>query len=181
MNQGSCCPCRQLAFTLLELVLVILIISLLGLLAIDRILDYRVDAERAMIKTTVGNIRSALGLEIAARVVRRRSHTINDLENSNPVQLLAQPPGNYLGEIPSDTQVNETGVWYFNTSESALVYRLRFDEYFRSSLEGPARVRHRIKLVYKDNNQNNRYDRGIDAVTGLDLVPLENYRWEMPK
>lgn len=175
------CSFRQQAFTLLEMVLVILLISILGLIALDRILDYRVDVERVMIKTVVGNIRSALGLEIAERVVKNRTYTINGLEKSNPIKLLAQPPASYIGERPDDSQVSETGVWYFNTSEGALVYRVRFKEYFRSSLTGAPRVRHQIRMVYTDNNQNNRFDQGIDNIRGLDLVPLEDYEWEFPE
>lgn len=181
MRSGLCCRQRQRAFTLLELVLVILLISILGLIAIDRVLDYRVDAERAMIKTVVGNIRSALGLEIAERVLRNRSNTINSLQNSNPIALLAQPPANYIGEVTDDSQVQQKGVWYFNTSDSALVYRVRFGKYLKTDLPGPPRVRHKVKLVYKDSNRNNRYDRGIDPITGLDLVPLEHFEWELPQ
>ena len=175
------CRLRQQGFTLLELVLVILIISIMGLIAIDRLLNYRVDAERAMIQTVVGNIRSGLGLEIARRVARDQIDTINQLEGSNPIELLAQPPSNYIGEIDNESQVNRNGVWYFDTSSSALVYRVQFGDYFQTRLPGPPRVRHRIRLVYTDNNRNDRFDYGIDPVTGLDLVPLENYQWEFPK
>ncbi|MDZ7803405.1 prepilin-type N-terminal cleavage/methylation domain-containing protein [Thiohalophilus sp.] len=170
-------PSRQPGFTLLELVLVILIISILGIAAIDRLLEYRVDAERAMVRTVVGNLRSALGMEVAKRVARDRIRTINNLENSNPFALLAQPPENYIGEIEDESRVVENGVWYFDTGTSALVYRIRFADYFRSPLPGPARVRYRIELVLANNNRDNR----TTQVTGLNLVPLENYQWEFPK
>ncbi|MFP4611415.1 MAG: prepilin-type N-terminal cleavage/methylation domain-containing protein [Thiohalophilus sp.] len=174
------CRFQQQGFTLLELVLVVLIISIMGLIAIDRLLNYRIDAERAMIQTVIGNIRSGLGMEIAERVAKDEIGTINNLEHTNPMELLAQPPNNYIGEIDNESQVNKDGVWYFDTTESALVYRVRFGDYFKTPLSGPPRVRHRIKLVYTDNNRNNRFDPGIDHVSGLDLVPLEDYEWEFP-
>lgn len=174
------CRFQQQGFTLLELVLVVLIISIMGLIAIDRLLNYRIDAERAMIQTVIGNIRSGLGMEIAERVAKDEIGTINNLEHTNPMELLAQPPNNYIGEIDNESEVNKDGVWYFDTTESALVYRVRFGDYFKTPLSGPPRVRHRIKLVYTDNNRNNRFDPGIDHVSGLDLVPLEDYEWEFP-
>ncbi|TDY03835.1 prepilin-type N-terminal cleavage/methylation domain-containing protein [Thiohalophilus thiocyanatoxydans] len=180
MNRHPRCPSRQPGFTLLELVLVVLIISIMGLIAIDRLFEYRIDAERAMIQTVTGNIRSGLGMAIAERVARDRIDTVNDLEHTNPVEFLSQPPNNYLGEIDNESQVNEEGVWYFDTSESALVYRVRFGDYFNTPLSGAPRVRYRIQLVYNDNNRNNRLDPGTDDVTGLDLVTLEDYEWEFP-
>jgi len=180
MSLSVRCRSRQQGFTLLELVLVVLIISIMGLIAIDRLLNYRIDAERAMIQTVIGNIRSGLGMEIAQRVARDRIGTIHNLEDTNPIELLAQPPNNYIGEIDHESQVNEDGVWYFDTAASALVYRVRFGDYFKTRLSGPPRMRHRIKLVYTDNNRNNRFDPGIEHVSGLDLVPLEDYEWEFP-
>ncbi len=174
MNLPVRCRLRQTGFTLLELVLVILIISILGIAAIDRLLEYRVDAERAMVQTVVGNLRSGLGLEVAKRVARDEIRTINNLQNSNPIALLAQPPENYIGEIEDESRVFENGVWYFDTNTSALVYRIRFADYFRSPLPGPARVRYRIELVLANDNRTTQ-------VTGLNLVPLENYQWEFPK
>lgn len=168
---------RQQGFTLLELVLVILIISILGIAAIDRLLEYRVDAERAMVQTVVGNLRSALGMEVAKRVARDRIQTINNLQNSNPIALLAQPPENYIGEITDESRVSEAGVWYFDTENSALVYRIRFSDYFRTSLPGPARVRYRIELVHASD----RHNESTTQIAGLNLVPLENYQWEFPQ
>lgn len=168
---------RQSGFTLLELVLVILIISILGIAAIDRLLEYRVDAERAMVQTVVGNLRSGLGLEVAKRVARDEIRSINNLQNSNPIALLAQPPENYIGEITNESQVDKTGVWYFDTRTSALVYRIRFSDYFRTPLPGPARVRYRIELVHMNDTSGEE----TTHVAGLNLVPLENYQWEFPQ
>lgn len=168
---------RHQGFTLLELVLVILIISILGIAAIDRLLEYRVDAERAMVQTVVGNLRSGLGMEVAKRVARNEIRSIKNLQNSNPITLLAQPPDNYIGEITDESQVSEAGVWYFDTENSALVYRIRFSDYFRTPLPGPARVRYRIELVHANGPNGEE----TTQVAGLNLVPLENYQWEFPQ
>ena len=39
----------------------------------------------------------------------------------------------------------------------------------------------RYPWIYTDNNHNGRYDRGVDDLGGLDLVPNEAYRWQPPE
>lgn len=104
MNQ-IICPHNnsQKGFTLLEMVIVIILISFLGLIILDRVWKYRVYAEEAAVTATIGNIRSALGLEVAKLAVRGQTQKISAFESTNPMILLAQAPHNYIGEI-SDSE-----------------------------------------------------------------------------
>lgn len=168
-------------FTLLEMVIVIVLISFLGLIVLDRVWKYRVYAEEAVVTATVGNIRSALGLEVAKLAVRGKARDIAKLNNTNPMELMAQKPDNYLGEFDSFNKINETGVWYFDTTDRSLNYIVNYTEEFRSNVQGSLRTRHQLKLVYTDNNKNNRFDKNIDEINGLDLVAMEPYRWVIEK
>ena len=166
-------------FTLLEMVVVIVLIGFLALIVLNRVWTYRVYAEEAAVTATVGNIRSALGLEVAKLVVRGQAKNISKLENTNPMQLLAQVPHNYLGELEHNQTIDKKGVWYFDKAEHTLNYVVNFTENFKTNVKGIPRTRHKLKVIYTDRNDNNRFDKYIDDVNGLDLVALEPYRWEI--
>lgn len=168
-------------FTLLEMVIVIVLISFLGLIILERVWKFRVYAEEAVVTATIGNIRSALGLEVAKLAVRGKLKSIANLEKTNPMKLLAQTPNNYLGEIKNITKANSKGVWYFNNNNHTLNYVVNYTENFISDIKGLKRTRHQLRMVYTDNNKNSRFDKNIDDLNGLDLIALEPYRWQVKK
>lgn len=170
---------KQHGFTLLELVVVIVVISILGLFAIDRIFAIRIAAERASVKQIVGIIKSALGLEVARLALDGKMSLVAKLDKSNPMELLAQKPNNYIGEKTDKDKIVEPGVWYFDKKQKALIYNVRYSENFITSLKGLPRIRHRIKLVYHDRNENNRFDAYYDGIGGLDLLPVEKFSWNI--
>jgi len=172
---------HQKGFTLLEMVVVIVLIGWLGLIILDRVWKFRVYAEEAAVAATIGNIRSALGLEVAKLAVRGKLKNIAKLKNTNPMKLLAQVPHNYLGEIQNITKAKDKGVWYFNNNDLTLTYIVNYTENFIGNVKGLKRTRHQLKMVYTDNNKNNRFDKGIDDLNGLDLVAMEPYRWFVKK
>ena len=165
-------------FTLLELVVVICLISILFVFAVNRLLKLEVEAERVSVQQTLGILQSALAMEIAAHVARDTLPELDRLIGSNPMDLLADVPVNYLGEIekPRAGKI-ESGTWYFDKTGRILVYRVRNSEYLRTSLKGPARIRIKIVPVFDDINSNGRYDSGLDRLKGLRLQPVEAYRW----
>ena len=163
---------RQNGFTLLELVVVIIIISILGLFALDRFWSLRVAAERAAVQQVVGNIRSALGLEVARYALENRLAELPRLDGSNPMPLLAQTPRSYLGELSPDPATLAEGSWYFDPTTKTLNYRVTYRENFSSPADESAWIRWRITLIYRDRNHNQRFDPGLDAISGLDLVRL---------
>lgn len=168
---------KQSGFTLLELVVVIIIISILGLFAIDRIFAIRDAAEQASVKHLVGAIKSALGLEVARLALAGKMAAVAKLEKTNPLLLLSQVPNNYLGEKENSRHITEPGVWYFDKKQKALIYNVMYKENFITTLKGLSRIRHQIKLIYNDQNKNKRFDIHYDSIAGLDLFPLEKFSW----
>lgn len=169
---------RQRGFSLLELVVVIIVISVLLVVAVDKLLALQVDAERVAMEQVAGTLRSALGIKVAESIVRNDMRAIATLEGSNPMDRLAQLPVNYLGEHDGpDPASLEDGNWYFDTRERVLVYLVRNKGFFEGEAGDPPRTRFAIRVVYTDRNSNGRYDHGVDSLEGVRLAALEPYRW----
>lgn len=159
--------------------MVIVIISILMVVAISRLLALQVDAERVVMESVVGSIRSGLGIKVAQTIVKQNVNSLPGYENSNPINLLAEVPANYLGEFEGvDPYALEKGSWYFDLSSHMLVYIVDNVAYFSGGTADPPRARFKIRLVYTDMNGNGTYDSGIDAIEGLRLAVVEPYRWE---
>ena len=159
-------------FTMLELVVVIIIISILGLFAMNRFWSLRIAAERASVKQVTGNIRSALGMEVARYALDNRLAELPRLDGSNPMLLLAQTPVGYIGESAPDAAAITDGSWYFDPGTRTLNYRVSYRKNFDGRPEALPPHRWRITLVYRDRNNNQRFDPDLDAIGGLDLVSL---------
>jgi prepilin-type N-terminal cleavage/methylation domain-containing protein len=165
-------------FSLLELVVVVVIIAFLMVLALDRLVAVRVDAERAAMEAVVGTLKSAIGIKFAEAIVKRDNPGLRALEGSNPMERLAEVPKNYLGEL-DDPEVGslEPGNWYFDRRNRVLVYLPEHVTYFAGGVSNPPRARFAIKLIYADKNNNGVWDVGAESVEGVRLAILESYQW----
>ncbi|MCR4347468.1 MAG: prepilin-type N-terminal cleavage/methylation domain-containing protein [Sulfuricaulis sp.] len=165
-------------FSLLELVIVIVIISVLLVLAISRLLALMVDAERVTMETVAGTLRSAIGMKVAESIVKSKVKDLPAFEGSNPMALLAETPHNYLGELDGvDPAKLEDGNWYFDKRDKTLVYLVRNKGFFVGGQANPPRARFAVRLVYSDRNGNGVFDQGKDAIEGMRLNPVEKYSW----
>lgn len=180
LDRNTFAGSRRMApgFSLLELVVVIVIISLLLVIAISRLLALRVDAERVVMAQVLGTIQSGIGIKVADNIVKQDIAGLRFLEGSNPMDRLAQLPSNYLGELEGvDPATLEDGNWYFDKQERVLVYLVRNKGFFTGGLANPPRARFAVRLVYTDKNRNGVFDAGTEMIEGLRLVALEPYNW----
>lgn len=168
-------------FTLFEFLIVIMIISILSVVALDRLLYYRVLSEKTVVEQTVGTLRSALHLQLADYIVKGRQGKIPALSRDNPMNWLAEKPPNYVGEYfdakPGDIAA---GNWYFDMRNRQLVYLVENGEYFVPAREGaPKWLRYRVRMIYNDA------DGGVKGVAetigdigGAVLESVEPGKWK---
>ena len=71
------------AFTMIELVFVIVVIGILAAVAVPRLAATRDDAEITKIRTVVASIRNALAMERQKRILRGEFKQITDLNWSS--------------------------------------------------------------------------------------------------
>ena len=165
-------------FSLLELLIVVVVISVLMVVAIDRLLRLRFAAERVMVETMVSGLRSALYIEFAGAAVHGKSDAMAAARGSNPITRLSERPATYAGEFfGPDPAGFPPGSWYFDTRERNLVYVVRFPEQFVSALGAPARARFTVVPDYDDLDGNGRFDAGRESMRGLRLVAVEPFSW----
>ena len=146
----------------------ITLVVLLYVTMLDRLLPMRGDAEAANVATIAGALRSALGLEVADRLVRGDLDTVAELDGANPMRFLAEQPENYLGEVNGVDPANlPPGNWYFDDASDELVYLVRYTDYFRTELPGPARMVFRVRLVYNER----------DGLAGVRLERVNAFVW----
>jgi len=169
-------------FTLLELVIVITLVVLLFLTAFWRLLPLRGDAEAAHVATTIGTLRSNLGVVVTERILSDSLDSVALLEGANPMTLLAQPPGNYLGEVDArEDRPIAGGSWYFDTASRELRYRVRYPQYLHdNTTDEPHELAWRVQLSFADRNDDGRYQPDEDALRGVRLSARDNPRWGPP-
>ena len=145
---------NQQGFSLLELMLAVILVVVLYVITVDRILPLRGDAEAAHVATTLGTLRSSIGMEIAARLLRNEIRTVPDMDGANPMRWLADPPENYLGEVAGVKPENlPLGHWYFDLDTRELVYIVRYTQYFRTDLTGVPRMVFNTELVQNERGE----------------------------
>jgi len=169
---------RQRGFTFLELVVVIAIISILAVVALNYYYKLLVDVERTSMEHDLGVMRSAVSMQVAGHFAAGNMAGLEELIDSNPMDLLAEKPNNYLGVISRYRLENiEPGSWFFDSRAGELVYLVKNQLYFETKLKGPARVSFKIFPIYSDRKQKNGVKKYI---SGLTLKSLQPYRWLRP-
>lgn len=168
---------RQRGFTLLELVVVIIIISGLLYIGMDRLARLEVRAEQAAMEQVIGSLKSALALTMSRQVARADIAGLQRYLGTNPMDLLAETPHNYLGSFPCGPARQPPGAhWFYDRSDRSLVYVSGNPGFFFSEGEEKSVTRLKIMPVYDDNNANGRFDAG-DTLAGLKLAATAPYHW----
>jgi general secretion pathway protein G len=142
-------------FTLFELTVVVCIVAVLFGVALDRLTRYQELGERAALQLNLAALNAALALRFAAYVTMGRPGSIEQDVKKNPIEFLARPPENYLGELaaPDVAQLPRQS-WYFDTGSAELVYLPLRTRYLRSGAEQPSALRFRVILTPGESEPN---------------------------
>lgn len=170
---------RCAGFTLLEFLVVIIIISTLAAVLLDRLTFYQEAAEKAAMEQMTGNLRSALHMQIADKLVRGKGADIASLLNDNPMDWLAEQPSNYVG-VRFAPQAKDVagGNWYFDLKDKSLVYAVKRGSHFIPGRNGRKEVRYQVRLVYGRNDDQVSGDNAKKQdINGVILALAEPYQW----
>ena len=167
---------RKSGFTLVELLVVICIVALLFAIALDRLLRYQELGERAAMEQNIAAMNVALTMKFAALVVAGRGEAIQKEAGANPVDLLARPPGNYLGALylPQPGSVPARS-WYFDRASGDLVYvpgRTRY-------LTEPPNAEHGLHFRVVLGDPSPRREPGVTELRVPMVLPMQAYRWSI--
>jgi len=166
----------QAGFSMLELVVVIIIISTLLAIGINKLMKLQVQAERSALENIIGTLQSSIALTISEHVAKDRIPQLEKYISSNPMDLLASQPLNYKGSFAGKPKNMESASWWFDTRSRYLYYQVANRDYFSTAGEEKGAIKFKILAVYDDNNRNGRFDKG-EQLKGLRLKPSVPYKW----
>lgn len=159
-------------FSLLELAVVAVVLSVLLGVLLERLAYYQEAVERARFETTLQFYKTALQVRLAELILLRREGEARSMEVENPTRWMSETPTAYAGSYPLRP---EPGNWYFDESAQELVYvanaarRLEVD-----ARNGMKQLRFRVKIIYQNVAAGGRQ---IRSVGGVSLQPSVPYRW----
>jgi prepilin-type N-terminal cleavage/methylation domain-containing protein len=159
-------------FSLLELAVVSVLLSILLAVYLERLSYYQEAAERAQFQATLQTYKTALQIRLAQMMVARREVEAHTLEIENPTRWLAQPPANYGGEYPAQPR---PGTWYFDAAARELVYVVNSGGgLVVGGKSGVRQLRFRVQVVYQKVEVAGTR---VRAIGGIALSPGAPYRW----
>jgi len=163
---------RQRGFSLLELAVVAVVLSVLLAVLLERLAFYQEMAERARFESTLQGYKTALQIRLAELILERREGEARRLEDENPTQWLSERPTDYGGAYPLRP---EPGAWYFDDTTRELVYVANSARRLVIELrDGRKQLRFRVKVVYQEIAAGSSRVRGL---AGIGLQPSVAYRW----
>lgn len=175
MSRGTPRRCCR-GLSLLEFTLATLIISVLIVLAFQRIAALRVDIERAQIEHTVGAMRAALALELAGLVVHGTLRRLPEYAGANALAMLSPGPRDYAGAVDDGAPTPAPGSWFFERAAGTVVYRPRHPDVLGAGAP-IERLRWRVVPIWHDADNDGAYDPRVDGAPGLRLEPLDAPHW----
>lgn len=129
---------------------------------------------------TLEHLNSSINSLVTEHIAKGDLTDLVRYQNTNPMQLLTSDSHNYLGEFSQGKQKIVPASWYFNRTSRQLVYQLRDASKVKQQGAYSRQLSFKLSLKYQDNNQNQRYDQGVDEVSGLILQPVSPYQWLTP-
>jgi general secretion pathway protein G len=170
-------PVSSKGFTLLELIVVIVILSILVGELLKRVPFYQEQAEKAVMEQTVGALQTALVMRYGALMTRAAANEkeLKVLAIGNPMNWLQEKPRNYAGEyFDPAPQAIPTGNWFYDLKSHDLVYSIGHAEYFKPGSDGRKWIRFHTRIVSEPVL--GRSESGKEVTATL-IEPTEPYHW----
>ena len=164
-------------FTLFELVLVVCLVGIFASVGLERMLRYQELAEKTAMERTINILRSALAMQLAARISSGGIAQTAGLAQENPMDWLAERPSNYLGALHATTDAETArGSWYFDPNSGELVYRLNLTRFFNPGPDRKDQIRFRavVRLAPQENTQPVDDSKDLQELT---IRPTRPYLW----
>ncbi|HEX7642679.1 MAG TPA: prepilin-type N-terminal cleavage/methylation domain-containing protein [Burkholderiaceae bacterium] len=172
-------PRHTRGFTLIELAVVVVIVALLAGALLKRALYYQEQAERVSVEQTVGVLRSAMHMQMAYSLLHPTVSPMAKLAGANPMNWLAEVPGNYVGEYAAPKQGEiARGSWYFDTVDRTLVYLPSYDDQLQTAPGENGKIRFRTRLSTNNSVGYGQPNTALDSTfEGVVLEPVKPYKW----
>jgi hypothetical protein len=129
----------------LRLVFLIVIISVLVVVFINKTSPLAANAEQLVTKMTIQLLERALSIK--SYLQKQQNHTKIELVDQNPVDLLPEPMINYQGIVELKEAI-KPGFWGFESKNRHLYYHVKNQVFFRTENSGEFI----ILSIYYDNN-----------------------------
>jgi prepilin-type N-terminal cleavage/methylation domain-containing protein len=162
---------RAGGFTLFELAVVTSIIGILAAALLNSVLFYQAQAERVAAQQMAGTLRSALHLQVASLIAKGREKEIAGLVEQNPMDWLAEKPGNYSGDFYSPKEsIVSVGHWYFDRADKKLIYLYNHGD-FASDTVGN-KLKFKVKLATMKSGSVRNVVGADEEISGVILEQL---------
>ncbi len=172
MNRRRHAGRRAQGFSLIELAVVAVVLSLLLAVFLERLTFYQAAAERARFEATLRIYKTAAQIRLAELMLERREGEARLLEVENPTRWLSETPTDYGGMYPQRPQ---PGTWYFDTNSRELVYVVNSARGLAASAtNGLKQLRFRVKIIYQPVVVSGKT---IQAIGGVSLLPSIPFQW----
>jgi general secretion pathway protein G len=165
-------------FTLFELVVVIVIISILAGLFMNRVMFYQELAEKTAMEQMAGTVQNALLMQYGKILTRGQTDDIPALAIDNPMHWLQRKPRNYAGEFYGATPESVApGNWMFDLKSRELIYVLQHTAHFKPGKDGLPWIRFHVVYRHEKPQPVSLRDSPAELV-GILFEPVEPYVWE---
>ncbi len=163
---------RARGFTLFELVVAIVIISVLAAVLLNRLGFYQEKAEQVAMQSTLQAVKTGLQIRLAELIITYRQQEAGRLEVENPTQWLSRLPTDYAGDYRMPLQ---PGAWYYDSARRQLVYVPRNNNHLEVTAEdGVKQLRFEVKFV---KHQDVIHGSRVTGIAGVRLVAVYPYHW----
>tara|TARA_R110002050_G_scaffold4499_2_gene21836 strand:- start:182 stop:721 length:540 start_codon:yes stop_codon:yes gene_type:complete len=164
----------QRGFSLLELVVTLLIISILMAVAYAKLEQLAEKVERVSFEGSRNNIQAQVTLKVAYWFAEQQQRTTEQLVKGNPIDLIQHIPVNYAGELTySELWAAPGEHWYFISDKQWLVYKVKRNIHLQNEFEQHDVLPFQLEVMFQNQHQ----DKGL--VVSAKLQPLYKFDWEV--